>query len=133
MFDASEWKKFYDEGRAFHKTARGSLKRPGVFTPEIIQNIAGMGIEKYFMAIFMHRGLLPRNHTMRDFLEEAGTFMSFPAEFEQTLLYMDDLQNICSVFDIKITKPKTADVARFIEALDSLALLAERELSACAG
>jgi hypothetical protein len=133
MFTSSEWGKFFDEGKAFHKTAKGSLKRPRVFTPEIVQNIAGMGIEKYFMAIFMHRGLLPRNHTMQDMLEEAKSFMGIPAELEETLLYMDSLQSICSVFDFKIIKPKPEDVLRFVQAIDTVALLAERELAACAG
>jgi hypothetical protein len=133
MLDSNEWKGFYDAGRAFHKTARGGLGRPEVFTPEIIQNIAAMAIEKYFMAIFTHRGILPRNHTMGDFLEEARNFMSLPAEFEETLRYMDSLQNICSVVDFKITRPKAADAPRFIEAADTLALLAERELALCAG
>jgi hypothetical protein len=133
MIDPEVWKKFYEEGRAFHKAVRGGLKRPGVFTPEIVQNIAAMAIEKYFMAIFTHRGILPRNHTMRDFLEEAKDFMSLPAELVETLVYMDSLQNICSVFDFKITKPGAADAPRFIAAVDRLALLAERELAACAG
>jgi hypothetical protein len=126
----SMWAQFFEEGRGFHKTARGSVKRPQVFTPEIVQNIAGMGIEKYFMAIFSHRGLLPQNHTMGDLLAEAKTFLSLSREFEETLLYMDSLQNICSVFDFKITKPRAEDVPRFLAALDTAALLAERELAA---
>jgi inactivated superfamily I helicase len=133
MLDPNEWKSFYEEGRAFHKTAKGGLGRPEVFTPEIIQNIAAMAIEKYFMAVFTRRGILPRNHTMGDFLEEAKVFMSLPADLEETLRYMDSLQNICSVFDFKITKPEPADAPRFIEAIDTLALLAEREIATCAG
>ena len=49
------WREFYEEGQGFHRAARGGLKRPGVFTPEVVQNIAAMGIEKYFMAIFSRR------------------------------------------------------------------------------
>jgi HEPN domain-containing protein len=133
MLSSNEWKVFYDEGRAFHKTAKGGLRRPEVFTPVIIQNIAAMAIEKYFMAIFTRRGLLPRNHTLGDLLEEAKNFMSLPVELEETLRYMDSLQNICSVVDFKITRPKAGDAPRFIEAADTLALLVERELAACAG
>jgi hypothetical protein len=133
MYDESVWKQFFEEGRGFHKTARGSVKRPQVFTPEIVQNIAGMGIEKYFMAIFTHRGILPQNHTMQDLLAEAKLFLNVPGEFEETLLYMDELQSICSVFDFKITKPEAGDVPRFLAALDTIALLAERELGVCAG
>jgi hypothetical protein len=133
MYNDSVWKEFFEEGRGCHKTARGSVKRPQVFTPELVQNIAGMGIEKYFMAIFTHRGLLPQNHTMQDFVEETKAFMSLPRELEETLLYMDSLQSICSVFEFKITKPKAEDVPRFIAAIDTVALLAEQELGVCEG
>jgi hypothetical protein len=125
----SGWKKFYDEGRAYHKTARGSLKRPEIFTPEIVQNIAAMGIEKYFMSIFTHRGTLPRNHTMEDFIGEIKEIFSLPADLEDSLRYFDSLQQICSIDDYRITKPEAADLPRFIEAINRVALLAEQELA----
>jgi hypothetical protein len=122
-----KWEQFLKEGREFHRTALGSLKRPEVFTPEIIQNIAAMGIEKYFMAIFVRRGMLPQNHTMSDFVEETKSLMPLPEELEESLLYFDSLQNICSFDDFKITKPSPGDVDRFINTINQVAALAERE------
>jgi hypothetical protein len=121
------WEEFLEEGRGFHRTVLGALKRPGVFTPEIIQNIAAMGIEKYFMAIFSRRGLLPRNHTMRDLTEEVKSFMPLPETLEALLLYFDSLQNICSFDNFSITKPAAGDVDRFVEAINQVAALAEEE------
>jgi hypothetical protein len=121
------WEKFLEEGREFHRTVLGSLKRPEVFTPEIIQNIAAMGIEKYFMAIFTSRGMLPRNHTMSDFVEETKLLMPLPEGLEESLLYFDSLQNICSFDDFKITKPSAGDVDRFINAINQVATLAEQK------
>jgi hypothetical protein len=127
-----DWKKFYDEGAAYHKTVRGSRKRPEVFTPEIVQNVAAMGIEKYFMSIFTRRGLLPRNHTMFDLLDEAKTFLTISEELEESLLYFDSLQSICSIDDIRIIKPKPDDVQRFCETIDRVAVLADQELALAA-
>jgi hypothetical protein len=124
-----DWEQFYDEARGFHRTVRGSLKRPEVFTAELIQNIAAMGIEKYFMSIFTHRGLLPRNHTMGDFVEEAKAFMELPEKLEAALLYFDSLQSICSIDNISIVKPLPEDISRFTEAIDEVALLADKELA----
>ncbi|MDR1949948.1 MAG: hypothetical protein LBQ38_11200 [Spirochaetaceae bacterium] len=124
-----EWKQFFADGQGFHRTVRGALKRPEVFTPELIQGIAAMGIEKYFMAIFTHRGLLPRNHTMGDLVGEAKTFMTLPADLEESLLYFDSLQSICSIDDIRIVKPKPGDIGLFVDAIDRVALLAEREVA----
>jgi hypothetical protein len=125
------WEQFLEDGRGFHRTVLGALKRPEVFTPEIIQNIAAMGIEKYFMAIFTRRGILPRNHTMRDFTEEAKAFIPLPADLEASLLYFDSLQNICSFDSFSITKPSAGDVGRFVEAINRVALLAEETGSPC--
>jgi hypothetical protein len=122
-----DWEKFYEEGRAYHKTVRGSLKRPEVFTPELIQNIAAMGIEKYFMSIFTHRSLLPRNHTMTDFIEEVKVFLPLQEDLEASLRYFDSLQSICSIDDITIIKPGREDVPRFVDAIDQVALMAEQD------
>lgn len=124
-----DWKAFLEEGRSYHRTAQGSVRRPEVFTPEIVQNLAAMGIEKYFMALFMHRGILPRNHTMSDLLAEAAGFFPIEQELEQTLLYMDSLQRICSMDDFEIRSPRKEDIHRFLSALDSMARLAEGEIA----
>ncbi|WP_041611036.1 hypothetical protein [Treponema primitia] len=124
-----DWEQFFEDGQGFHRTVRGSVKRPEVFTPEIIQNVAAMGIEKYFMSIFTHRGLLPQNHTMSDFVGEVKAFMTLPADLEESLLYFDSLQSICSVFDFRIIKPVPEDVPRFMDAIDRVALLAEQEIA----
>lgn len=86
-----------------------------------------MGIEKYFMAIFTSRGMLPRNHTMSDFVEETKLLMPLPEGLEESLLYFDSLQNICSFDDFKITKPSAGDVDRFINAINQVATLAEQK------
>jgi hypothetical protein len=126
--ELADWEAFFNEGLSYHKTAQRSVRRPEIFTPEIIQNIVAMGIEKYFMAIFMHRGSLPRNHTMTDLFSEANSFLQIPEDLSKTLLYMDSLQRICSIDDFSIEKPKTTDVPRFLSALEGVALLAAESL-----
>ena len=125
----SEWYAFLEEGRCYRKTAQGSVRRPEIFTPTIVQNVAAMGIEKYFMAIFAKRGMLPRHHTMTDLAEEAGAFVELGDETVKTLRYMDSLQRICSLDDWRIESPKTDDIPRFIAALEHIANIAEREFA----
>jgi hypothetical protein len=129
MEQKQDWKQFFEDGQGFHRSARSGLKRPEIFTPELIQNIAAMGIEKYFMAIFTHRGLLPQNHTMSDFVAEVKPFMLLPEDLEKSLLYFDSLQSICSIYDFTIIKPKPEDVPRFMDAIDRVAQLAEQEIA----
>jgi hypothetical protein len=125
--EMADWKAFLLEGQGYHRTAQGSVRRPEVFTPAIIHNLAGMSIEKYFMAMFMHRGIMPRNHTMRDLLEEAKPLFEIDDVLEKTLLYMDSLQEICSLEAYSITPPKPEDVPDFLAAVQSVARLAEKE------
>ncbi len=125
----SEWNAFLEEGRCYRKTAQGSVRRPEIFTPTIVQNVAAMGIEKYFMALFAKRGRLPHHHTMTDLAEEAGAFIALGDETVKTLRYMDSLQRICSLDDWRIEPPKSEDIPRFIAALETIAGIAERELA----
>jgi len=124
----ADWNTFYSEGKSYHKTAQGSVRRPEVFTPGIIHNLAAMSIEKYFMAIFMHRGSLPRNHTMADLVWEAKRLFPIDPELERILLHMDELQSICSIEHFKITEPEAGDVPDFIKAVEMVASLAAREI-----
>jgi len=127
--ESADWVPFLEDGARYHRTAQGSVRRPEVFTPAIIQNVAAMGIEKYFMAIFLRRGTLPRNHTLSDLMKEASSFLIIEPDLAETLRFMDSLQRICSIDDYSIETPSESDVPRFLSALDAVARLAERELS----
>ncbi|MDR1956871.1 MAG: hypothetical protein LBQ30_08465 [Treponema sp.] len=128
--EKKEWQRFYEEGQGFHRAIRGRLKR--LSTPALVQNIAALGIEKYFMALCLRRGRLPLNHTMGDLLAEVKTFMALPADLEASLHYFDALQSICSLEVIPVQKPTQEDLLRFMDAIDRIALLTEQELTGAA-
>lgn len=129
MDDVQSWVVFYRDGCAFERTARGAVHRAHVFTPEILQNLVAMAIEKYFMAICLKRGQLPYNHTMADLLEAMKDKIVIPDETQKTLLYMDQLQQICSVELFHIEKPRAEDVSRFIDALTVVSELIQQEFA----
>ncbi len=131
MFTETEWKPFYEDARAYRKTACGAVRRPRVFTPEIMLNIIGMAIEKYLMAVFIRHGVLPSNHTMHDLVESLDGVASLDAETCDTMRAMDDFQQICVLDDIRTRTPEPEDIARFLRALDRVSALAEGELAPC--
>jgi hypothetical protein len=55
-----------------------------------------------------------------------------PADLEESLLYFDSLQSICSIDDYRIVKPGPEDIPKFLDAIDRTALLAEEELARAA-
>jgi len=123
-----DWMGFMEEGRGFHRTATGAMKRPKIFTPSILQNLCAMAIEKYFMAVFMRHGQLPANHTMGDMLVEGKALLGISDALEKKLLRMDELQQICSIDHIKIIEPEPGEAADFISAMNEIAAIAEREV-----
>lgn len=127
-----EWEKFLEEGKSFHRIARGAQRRPGLFSAEIRMNLIGMAIEKYLMAIFLRRRSLPDNHTMTDLADAMKRIKPLPAEVESVMREMDDLQQICSPDEIRVRKPEEAENIRFLAALDTIAAIVESELALCA-
>lgn len=121
----SDWEEFYNDGKSFHKRTRMSIGQRQIYTPTLIQNLAAMSIEKYLMAIFMNRGILPRNHTMFDLVEELKQIIPVTPSLEKILLYMDSLQQICSIDNIIITSPKEDDIPDFLAAVDQVELIAD--------
>ena len=68
----TDYTAFMSEGDKYLKTARGGVKRPTVFTSEILYNIIGLAIEKHVMGALMAKGKLADNHTFTDLIDAAN-------------------------------------------------------------
>jgi len=91
------------EGEGYFQVVRKSHLRPLVFTPEIVHNLLGMAMEKFAMAILMHRGELPDNHTFFDLVSALKAVVPMSAEIEAALLAVDEESDLCSL-EIRQTK-----------------------------
>ncbi|HKL22897.1 MAG TPA: hypothetical protein VJ904_13905 [Tichowtungia sp.] len=89
---------FMEEGDAYIKTARGGLKRPGVFTPEILYNILGLAIEKHIMAALISKNQLADNHTFTDLIDATRQIGEIDEWIAAQLRKFEGYQNICPVF-----------------------------------
>lgn len=94
---SDSWKSFYKEGIEYYRAMKNGLKRPEIFTPEIIHNIAGMSIEKFFMAILVYNDRMPYNHTLNDLVEAVRWVYEVDQQLAVMLSHMDSLQEICSM------------------------------------
>jgi len=101
---------FFEDGRKFLKTARGGLKRPSVFTEEILYNILLMSIEKNIMGILICNGDMADNHTVSDLLDSLGRVIEIDKKVIADLLEFERYQTICSVFDGYQRKKMTFEV-----------------------
>ncbi len=97
IFD-DDYKSFMDEGDKYLKTARGGVKRPAVFTAEILYNIIGLAIEKHVMGALMAKGKLADNHTFTDLIDATRQIGEIDTVIADQLRKFESYQNICPVF-----------------------------------
>lgn len=89
---------FMDEGNKYLKTARGGMKRPAIFTTEILYNILGLAIEKHIMGALMAKGQLADNHTFTDLVDATKQIGEIDIDIADQLRRFESYQNICPVF-----------------------------------
>ncbi len=111
------WIEFYEDGGKYLKTVKGAANKPEKFTAEILYNIVGMAIEKFFMAYFLKNDFMPTNHTMRDLIFSMGLLGKdkLAPELEDKLVKLDKFQEICSLEQYSRTVPKREDIPFFVE------------------
>lgn len=115
------YKDFLEDGRKFLKTARGGLRRPEVFTEEILYNILGMAIEKSIMGILMYHGTLADNHTFTDLLNSLQQVTEVDPKIVADLYEFESYQNLCPVFEGYETKKVSFDVIhRMLESASTI-------------
>ncbi len=126
IFD-SEYKLFLTEGDQYLKTARGGVKRPAIFTTEILYNIIGLAIEKHIMAALMARGQLADNHTFTDLVDATKQIGEIDADIAAQLRKFESYQNICPVFaGYHRTEPPVEAIPEMIATAEAVQAWAER-------
>ncbi len=122
---------FMDEGNKYLKTARGGVKRPAIFTTEILYNIIGLAIEKHIMAALMAKGRLADNHTFTDLVDATKQIGEIDADIAAQLRKFESYQNICPVFaGYHRTEPPTESIPEMIATAEAVQAWAERMIAA---
>ncbi len=98
MYSANS-EEFWKEGCQYLKTVKGGLKRPKIFTTDILYNLLALSIEKFFMASLIYNGDLADNHTFTDLIDSAARIKPVDKGLESRLKEAETYQNICPAFD----------------------------------
>ena len=94
---AHEWKKYFDDGDSYLKTATKGRQNQTKFNPIMIYNITTMAIEKFFMAFFLYNHKMPTNHTMQDLADSIKEFIPMESSLYDDLVRLDTYLDICSL------------------------------------
>jgi hypothetical protein len=93
------WRQFFQEGDSYLRVAQGGVRRPKIFTPEVVYNLAAMALEKHIMAVLIYNGTLADNHTFEDLVDSADRCSPLPPDVRERLLALQKHQQICSPYD----------------------------------
>ncbi len=113
----NRWVEFFTQGMQYRNTAEGSLKRPEIFKPDIIYNVAAMAIEKILMAVFSKHGQLPYSNTLSAMAGEAKEILAFDETLVSDMERMDRMQMICHEESIFCEDMKVTDVPFFLDVM----------------
>ncbi|NNJ69974.1 MAG: hypothetical protein HKP10_01640 [Kiritimatiellales bacterium] len=127
----TDYKAFMNEGDKYLKTARGGVKRPAVFTGEILYNIIGLAIEKHVMGALMAKGKLADNHTFTDLIDAADQVGGIDEPIAVQLRKFESYQNICPVFaGYHRTEPPAEAIPEMLETAEAVQSWAEKLIAA---
>ena len=93
----NEWKKYFDDGDSYLKTATKGRQNQTKFNPIMIYNITTMAIEKFFMAFFLYNHKMPTNHTMQDLADSIKEIIPMESSLYADLVRLDTYLDICSL------------------------------------
>ena len=99
MITTSKYIRYWEDASKYLRVAKGGLKRPKIFTTEILYNLLGLSIEKFFMAVMVRYGDLADNHTFSDLIDSAARVRPVEESLVRRLKEVESYQNICPAFD----------------------------------
>ena len=130
IFD-DDYEAFMNEGDKYLKTARGGVKRPAVFTTEILYNIIGLAIEKHVMGALMAKGKLADNHTFTDLIDATRQIGEIDEAIAGQLRKFESYQNICPVFaGYHRTEPPQEAIPEMIATAEAVQAWAKNAIAA---
>lgn len=120
---------FWREAQAYHKTAiNGRNTRPEIFNNEIVFNMLGMVIEKYFMAFLTRNGEIADNHTFTDLVDSVARVRPVPEDLAQRLRALDITQNLCPLYEQELPEEYTEEmIERIIRAAEEVHAFTQTE------
>lgn len=126
-----DYEAFMSEGDKYLKTARGGVKRPAVFTNEILYNIIGLAIEKHVMGALMANGHMADNHTFTDLIDATKQIGEIDESIANQLRKFESYQNICPVFaGYHRTEPPAEAIPEMIETAEAIQTWARTHIAA---
>lgn len=99
MIGTTGYTNYWEDACKYLRVAKGGLNRPKIFTPEILYNLLGLSIEKYFMAAMVRHGDMADNHTFSDLIDSAARIKPVDSSLVERLKEAETYQNICPAFD----------------------------------
>jgi len=117
------WETAFREAEEYRKTCLGGLGRRNIFTPRILYNILALSAEKYCMALFYSRSIMPENHTFHDLANALKEVLgdNIDKDFLESFRDLDTPQaDMCSLGIFKPQPLNYSQIEIYVDILDRL-------------
>lgn len=114
------WLKYWNDGEAYLKAAKGGRQKKEKFLPEVVFNLGALAIESYFLGFLGKTGRLPEHHTFGHFVRAVSQVKPFPEDVAQILRKVDIQQNLCSLDAHQLPSVSFWEVDQCLSAADDV-------------
>jgi hypothetical protein len=122
--DMNEQARYLTEAQQYLNAATGKEGKPSRFGNAIVFNLLCLSIEKAITSILEAYNDLADNHTLTDLVIALERHLPMENNLRETLIHMDALQSICSVFDYYRSEPDAGDLERLADAAQQVFAMA---------
>ena len=110
-----DWQEYVKEGHQYFKTAVNGIKRPEVFTPELVYQITAMAIEKMLVGLSQFHRQMPGDHTLEGLVEGLDQICPLEAHLAEQVKALGRLDNMCLLEPVNRLIPDDREISAMLE------------------
>ena len=116
----SDWRNHLDVGRRYMATARKGLRRPEVFTNDLILQLTAMAMESLLISVWQYHGRLPYDHTLSGLVDGLAEFYPLDKKYVDTVKQIEGFDDICALLPGFRRSPSDTDIAGLLDSGEQL-------------
>ena len=120
-YSINDWRIHLDNGRRYMDTARKGLRRPEVFTNDLILQLTAMAMESLLVSVWQYHGRLPDDHTLSGLVDGMADFCPLEEKYVDGVKQVESFDDICALLPAFRRSPSNADITLLLDNGEQLA------------
>lgn len=128
-YSISDWRIHLDNGQRYMHTARKGLRRPEVFTNDLILQLTAMAMENLLVSVWQYHGRMPCDHTLSGLVDGLADFCPLEEKFVHSVKQVESFDDICALLPQFRRSPSDADITLLLENGEALSSFVRNRLN----